>query len=55
MKKDKKERYFFDKFISFVDEIEDDQFEDKDFVRETIVGRMRSGQSRCSYSSVDSR
>jgi len=37
MKKDKKERYFFDKFISFVDEIEDDQFEDKDFVRETMT------------------
>jgi len=36
MKKDIKERAFFDKYISIVNEIEDDQFVDETFVREKM-------------------
>ena len=34
MKKDNKERAFFAKYVSIIDEIEDDQFKDKELVRE---------------------
>jgi hypothetical protein len=44
MKKDKKERAFFDKYMSLVDEIEDDQFEDKDYVRETMQRQYKGAK-----------
>ena len=34
MKKDNKERAFFAKYVSIIDKIEDDQFKDKELVRE---------------------
>ena len=36
IKKDKKERAFFAKYLSVIDEIEDEQIEDEEFVRENI-------------------
>jgi len=36
MKKDNKERAFFAKYVSIIDEIEDDQFKDKELVRENV-------------------
>ena len=41
MKKDKKERVYFAKYLSIVDEIEDDQFEDKESACENMQLRYR--------------
>ncbi len=52
MKKDKKERAFFAKYISLADEIEDDQFEDKGFVRETLRRQYKCAKKENSPQSL---
>jgi hypothetical protein len=49
MKKDRKEGAFFAKYLSIIDEIEDDQFEDTGLVRESMR-RMYKGAKKANSS-----
>ena len=44
MKKDKKERAFFAKYLSIVDEIEDEQFKDEESVRESMRQQYKGAE-----------
>ena len=52
MKKDKKESAFFAKYLSIVDEIEDDQFEDEESDRENMRRRYKSAKKDNSAQSL---
>jgi hypothetical protein len=52
MKKDNKERAFFGKYISIFDEIEDDQFEDEELVRENMRRRYKGAKKDHSAQSL---
>ena len=49
MKKDKKESAFFAKYLSIIDEIEDDQFKNAETVRENMC-RMYKGAKEIKFS-----
>jgi len=52
MKKDNKERAFFGKYISIINDIEDDQFEDEELVRENMRRRYKGAKKDHSAQSL---
>ncbi len=52
MKKDRKERDCFAKYLSIVDEMEDEQFNDEESVRESIHQRYKGAKKDNSAQSV---
>ena len=52
MKKDRKERAFFAKYLSIVNEMDDEQFNDEETVRESIRQRYKGAKKDNSAQSV---